>query len=244
MLQEKQVESKPKILIVDDSEESRGVVKSSLQGLGSFIEASDLKEARIATNGRDYDLILLDLFLPDGDGIEFYAELKENEKASSNSVIFISVADEIERKVEGFMLGGSDYIVKPFNPDELRARVKAHLDRHKLLKEPQKVVQLGNLKLNLTSGKASLQTTLEERELALSRSEFKLLEWFAVHSGRILFNDELVAKLNTYAKIPTTYASLRDTVESLSNKLLDCSYKIESVFDIGYRIISRYHLSS
>jgi two-component system sensor histidine kinase/response regulator len=121
----------PKILIVDDQTANRLMLKNVLAKANpdyEFLEAASGGQGlEILKGGGAADIILLDVMMPDMDGFEVCSRLKSDPKASSVPVIFITALEKTEDKVKGFQAGGADYITKPINPEEARARIAAHL---------------------------------------------------------------------------------------------------------------------
>ncbi len=120
------------ILIVDDNPENLDVLIQLLKKTGSDIRiALSGEEALDRIELIDPDIILLDIMMPGLDGFETCRRLKENETVKGIPVLFISALTEIANKIKGFRAGGSDYITKPFNEEEVLARLNAHLTIHK-----------------------------------------------------------------------------------------------------------------
>ena len=119
------------ILIVDDEKALSRMVEGVLQKEGFFriYTAADCKSAELLTAENEFQMILLDVMLPDGDGFSLYKVMRETEKNRNTPVIFLSARDEDYARLKGLGLGADDYITKPFLPEELILRVKAVLKR-------------------------------------------------------------------------------------------------------------------
>ncbi len=135
---EEKISEKSLILIVDDNPQN-------IQVLGNIIENGDY-ELAIATNGEDAldllqvekpDLVLLDIMMPEMDGYEVCKKIKENKKTKDIPVIFLTAKRELDDLIKAFNVGGVDYVTKPFNADELLARVKTHVELKKAREEIQ-----------------------------------------------------------------------------------------------------------
>jgi DNA-binding response OmpR family regulator len=134
-----------KILVVDDSELVRTNLAEILSGEHEVLQANDGDAAvSIARNGDRPDLILLDIHLPGKDGYEVCSGLKETPETAEIPVIFITSLSSEKERVRGFLAGADDYIVKPFYPEELLARIRLHLDSRKA---KDQAVELEKLKL-------------------------------------------------------------------------------------------------
>src|ERR1022692_2951042 len=131
------------------------------------------------------DLIVLDVMLPGQDGFELCRRIRRGGRLERTPVIFLTArSDEVDR-VLGLEIGGDDYITKPFSPRELVARVKAHLRRAERDEEEDTAVEAGPFKLD----RGAHRVFLRERELNLTSTEYKLLEFFLTHAGRAYSRD-------------------------------------------------------
>jgi DNA-binding response OmpR family regulator len=133
------------------------------------------------------DLILLDVMLPDVDGFELCRQIRASGLLSRTPVLFLTArSDEVDR-VLGLEIGGDEYMTKPFSPRELVARVKAHLRRGEMDTEPASS-EIGPFRLDRTAHRVFVR----DRELALTSTEFNLLEFFLTHPGRAYSRDQLL----------------------------------------------------
>lgn len=133
------------------------------------------------------DLIVLDVMLPDVDGFELCRQIRQSAQLGRTPVLFLTArSDEVDR-VLGLEIGGDDYMTKPFSPRELIARVKAHLRREDMDSEPA-VMETGPFRLEPTARRVFLAG----RELALTSTEFNLLEFFLTHPGRAYSREQLL----------------------------------------------------
>jgi two-component system phosphate regulon response regulator PhoB len=132
-------------------------------------------------------LVVLDVMLPDADGFELCRQIRQSAVLSRTPVLFLTArSDEVDR-VLGLEIGGDDYMTKPFSPRELIARVKAHLRREDMDGEPA-AMEIGPFRLDRTGRRVFLAG----RELALTSTEFNLLEFFVTHPGRAYSRDQLL----------------------------------------------------
>jgi DNA-binding response OmpR family regulator len=133
------------------------------------------------------DLILLDVMLPEMDGFELCRQIRKSDVLARTPVLFLTArSDEVDR-VLGLEIGGDDYMTKPFSTRELIARVKAHLRRGEMELTPP-FLEIGPFRLDRTAHRVFLA----ERELALTSTEFNLLEFFLTHVGRAYSRDQLL----------------------------------------------------
>src|SRR5687768_6524265 len=124
-------EQQETILAVEDAPDFQLMIRASLERHYVVTVVSTLEQARARLARQSYNLLLLDVNLPDGDGFAFCADLRAHEATQSLPVIFLTARSELEDKLRGFSLGADDYIVKPFQGLELRARVEAKLARER-----------------------------------------------------------------------------------------------------------------
>src|SRR5579872_5597326 len=136
------------------------------------------------------DLILLDIMLPDVDGFELCRQIRNSSSLARTPILLLTArSDEVDR-VLGLEIGGDDYMTKPFSPRELVARVKAHLRRIERDHEPAPT-ELGPFRLDATARRVFLR----DRELDLTSTEFKLMEFFLQHPGRAYSRDQLLEEV-------------------------------------------------
>ena len=136
------------------------------------------------------DLIVLDVMLPGDDGFELCRQIRQSPVLARTPVLFLTArSDEVDR-VLGLEIGGDDYMTKPFSPRELVARVKAHLRRGER-EEEASGIEVGPFKLD----RHAHRVFLRDRELALTSTEFKLLEFFLTHAGRAYSRDQLLEEV-------------------------------------------------
>lgn len=234
----------PTVLLVEDSDDFRAIVKASLKDTAEVVEVPDLKAARKSLEREAYDLILLDLGLPDGNGMEIVDHFKKSiGRVYDIPVIILSGVDEVDRMLHGFKVGVRDYITKPVRPSELKIRIEAHLKR--ILRERElgdlehRMLRVGELALDPSESKLSVETAAGARQESLDRLETILMQWLMQRTGRVVYKKDLDAKLKREG-FSQKERALHTTIDSLNRKLADTTYWVESIFDIGYRL-SMHH---
>jgi two-component system KDP operon response regulator KdpE len=173
----------PKILIVDDEAAIRRLLRTSLERAGyRLVEAANAREAMSAVQIDKPDAVLLDLGLPDRDGLELVPLIK----AAGPAIVVVSAREATEQKVTALDLGADDYVTKPFDTDEVLARVRAAL-RHRLAAESE-VVTAGDVVIDLTRRRV----TKAGEEVHLSPKEYGFLAELARHPGRVVTHAQLL----------------------------------------------------
>jgi two-component system, OmpR family, response regulator RegX3 len=196
------------------------------------VVARGAREALALAERSSFDLVLLDLALPDGDGRDVARELR---RRSNVPIIMLTARGEEVDRVVGLELGADDYVVKPFSAAEVIARMRAVLRRATQGDAPPDAIRIGGLELDLGARRA----TLDGGELALTRKEFDLLGELARHAGRVVTRDDLMARVwdeNWFGSTKT----LDVHIGSLRRKLSDdpvAPRLIETVRGVGFRLI-------
>lgn len=227
------------ILIIEDTSSVQILLKAALRGLGADLcFASTAEEARDLSQQRAFDLILLDITLPGQDGLEFFNEMQTEELWKSTPVIFLTGNVDVSTKVAAFALGADDYIVKPFNALELRARVEAKLKRAAARAEANHIVRKGDLQLDASTQRAYTLESGEPQAIRLTPREFKLLFHLARNEEHILSRAQLLDAV--WGDGSEVYDRTVDThLSSMRKKLGALARYIESVPGAGYRFSSR-----
>jgi len=177
-----------RISIVEDEAELASLIDYNLTRHGYETQVLNGSKGTLkALEQHKPDLVVLDVMLPDLDGFELCRQIRQSEVLARTPVLFLTArSDEVDR-VLGLEIGGDDYMTKPFSPRELIARVKAHLRREDMDVEPA-AMEIGPFRLDRTGRRVYLAG----RELALTSTEFNLLEFFVTHPGRAYSRDQLL----------------------------------------------------
>lgn len=218
-------------LVVEDQPEIREAVCMQLAASEVVVDAADTaQQALYKATTNQYSIILLDLNLPDGDGLTVCHELRQQSVRAP--VLILSVRDEVEDKVRGFETGADDYLTKPYSPLELMARVNALVRRG--TKQRTCIYKTRDLELQTRSRRV----TLHGQTIDLTRREFDLLQYMLEHIDDVVTREELWECVWGWDDYP-----LHNTIEvhiaRLREKLLDLKGKrIQTVRGVGYRLIS------
>lgn len=223
-------ENMQKILVVEDDKAlNNGIVLSLKQNDLNFSQAFTIKEAEEYTEKNEFDLIILDINLPDGSGLDFCTEIR---KKSSVPIIFLTANDMEIDVVTGFELGGDDYITKPFSLIILRARVLAILRRTKSSFQANRF-EIDDFVFNFEK----MEFKKNGREIVLSKTEQKLLKIMVVNKNNVLPRALLIEKIWTDGAEYVDENALSVTISRLRNKLEDNPNKseyIQTIYGIGY----------
>jgi len=219
------------ILLVDDEPAIRESLAFALRRDGFDVEqAGSLREARNLTEAAE--LVILDLVLPDGNGLEFLRSLRSR---SDVPVIVLTSRDEETDRVVGLELGADDYVIKPFSPREVAARVRAVLRRASKAAQPEEQpVRAGALSLDASTRKAAIA----DRELLLSRTEFNLLSLFLRSPGRVFERSQILDSV-WGSEVVVGDRTVDVHVKALRRKIEEAGgdpRMLETVRGVGYRL--------
>lgn len=222
----------PSILILEDSEDNFTLIKHALEPMHALTWARSVTQAKELFK-EHFDILLVDIGLPDGDGYEFCDWIRSKKGNWNVPVIFISGQVTVENRIAGYLVGGDDYICKPFNVIELKARVEAKLRRAKA--SSALCIEIDGLIIDLKSQRAKLMESGVAKEVDLTPIEFKILSLLASEIGRVFTRDEILDKVwgnNVYV----FHRSVDTHVSKLRRKLIKQGKLIQSVHSLGYKI--------
>ncbi|WP_461613875.1 response regulator transcription factor [Clostridium sp. Marseille-QA1073] len=218
-----------KVLVVDDDKNICEVIKMYLESSGYSIKiANDGKEAQEVFLSFKPDLVILDVMLPYVDGIDV---LKWIRKDSETPVIMVTAKGETFDKVLGLELGADDYIVKPFEPKELIARVKAVLRRYTMETENKETINYDSLVIDANS----YSVVYKNEEVKMPPKEFELLYYLASNKNRVFTREQLLCEVWGYdypgdsRTVDVHIKRLREKIEGGIN------WQIETVWGVGYK---------
>ena len=218
-----------RILVVDDDAHIRELVRVFLQNDGfEVVEAADGLQALSQLDTAKADLAIIDLMMPNMDGWELCQELKAS---FDIPVLMLTAKGETSQKLKGFQLGTDDYLVKPFEPLELVARVKALLKRYRI--ESSHTIQLGDLTLD----RKTFQVQDGGESLNLPLKEFELLFKLASYPGRTFSREQLIEDIWGY-DFHGNDRTLDVHISRLRERFPDenHSFKITTIRGLGYRL--------
>jgi DNA-binding response OmpR family regulator len=221
-----------KILIVDDDEALSDITGEMLESYGyEVFKAGSAEEAFALLTDNRYDLIILDINLPDGTGFDVCEELRE---VSSVPVVFASARTSVDDKVVGFEKGADDYIPKPYSMKELLVRVNAIIRRTYGSSEAEEKVEFGDVVVNMSSR----SVTKGGKAVSLSLKEFDLLAFLCRNKGEAIEKDKLISEVwGAFSEVDNSTLTVH--IRWLREKLEDNPSKpehIKTVFKVGYII--------
>jgi two-component system phosphate regulon response regulator PhoB len=221
-----------KILVIEDEPDIRKTLEYNLSREGYEVAVSGtLQEAKKLLEP-SLSLLVLDLMLPDGSGLDLCREIKKNSLLSSIPIIILTAKDDEVDRVVGFELGADDYVTKPFSVRELILRVKAVLKRGEINKPELVEVerQFGDLSIDVDSHEVHVNNEL----VVLTALEFKLLKQLVDRRGRVQSRDQLLSDVWGYSSEVTT-RTVDTHIKRLREKLGPMGKYVQTIRGIGYK---------
>ena len=186
-----------RLLLIEDSQRLRSTLTKGLSRAGYAVDAAgDGREGLWLATENDYDVIVLDLMLPEIDGLTLLRTLRE--RGRSAHVLILSAKDMVEDRIQGLSLGADDYLVKPFSFDELCARLQALVRRSYRAKNPR--IRAGALEINT----AARQVAYAGREVKLTPREYSMLEVLVLRAGEVVSRESLWEHLYSFDSTATS----------------------------------------
>lgn len=220
-----------KILIIEDEKElSRSIITYLKQENYLCEVATDFKTAMDKTESFDYDCILLDISLPDGNGLTVLKELKENKK--TDGVIIISAKNSIDDRIAGLNLGADDYLSKPFHLSELSARISAVIRRRRF--DGNKVIVINEITIDTIAKLVAVNNA----PLDLTRKEYDLLLYLVSNKNRVISKNAIAESISgdgadLYDNFDFIYAHMKNLKKKLT--AAGCEDYIKSIYGMGYK---------
>jgi DNA-binding response OmpR family regulator len=221
------------VLLVDDAKETYQMVQQGLVGtFFNLVWVKTLSGGRKKISKNAFDFLLLDIGLPDGNGLDFCYEVQRS--YPHLPIFLISSNHDLSKKVLGFSVGADDFITKPFNPLELKARMEAQLRKVDFLKRSAEVLKWRDIEIERDQQEVRIYDGKAWKEVELTGLEFKLLTYFAKNSGHVIERSTILEKI--WGTCVHVYPRSVDThVSKLRRKLKPAGDLIESVHGAGYK---------
>ncbi|MCY0978473.1 response regulator transcription factor [Chryseobacterium wangxinyae] len=220
-----------KILIIEDESELAKSIAEYLSEENYLCEfAATYREAMNKIAVFQYDCILLDITLPDGNGLKILEELKKEQK--QDGVIIISAKNALDDKIRGLQIGADDYLTKPFHLSELTARIYSVIRRKQF--SSTNVVKQNELQIDLLSKTVAVNNKI----IVLTKKEFDLLIYFIGNKNRVISKSTLAEHLSgDFADMLENHDFVYAHVKNLKKKLYDagCDHYLKTVYGTGYK---------
>ena len=220
-----------KLLIIEDDTSLREIMQRALQGEGYIVEsAATYFDACDKIAGYSYDCIMLDIMLPDGNGLKLLEQIKKN--GNESRVIIISARDSLDDKITGLDLGADDYLAKPFYMAELSARIKSVMRRGS--GAVNNTMTAGNITLDL----GSRRINIDGKDVPLLKKEFDILLYFMQRPGHIVDKAVLAeAVWGDHIDMVDNFQFVYAQIKNLRKKLSEAgaNINIKAVYGFGYK---------
>lgn len=224
-----------KILVIEDEKALYESILAYFTGEGNICElATDFTSASEKIAMYHYDCILLDLGLPDGEGLELLIQLKSVNK--KDGVLIISARHSLDDRLAGLDLGADDYLVKPFHLSELKARVSAIVRRKNF--EGNNLITFNEIRVDV----AAMNITVNEQHVILTKKEFDLLVYFLSNKNKVVTKNAMAEHLwGDEMDLSDDFDFIYTHVKNLKKKLGEAGSKdyLRSVYGIGYKFSSQ-----
>ncbi len=220
-----------KILIVDDDKEIALLISDTLsdEGYECIVAANGEDTLALINDTPDISLILLDIMLPDIDGLEICRKIRNT---VSCPILFVTAKNRTYDTMLGFEMGADDYITKPFVAEELVARVKAHLRREKRsIQKKNKAMTVGSIHID----PESYEVTVKGKAVELSTREFQLLHYLFINAGKVVSKEQIFSAVwgTDFADIGTVAVNIKN----LRDKIDIGNRYIKTVWGVGYKLV-------
>jgi DNA-binding response OmpR family regulator len=223
----------PGILIIEDDADIAALISH-------YLERSHYSAEVISDGGRALsraretvpDLVILDLMLPGLNGIEVCRALRADTRTATVPIIMLTARGEESERILGLDVGADDYVVKPFSPNELMARVRALLRRAAPAESKERVLHCGPIRLDI----ARHTVSIDGEDVRLTAKEFLLLQYLMEHRGRVLSRDRLLSDVWDY-RYPGATRTVDVHVRRLREKLPFLERALVTVQQFGYKLV-------
>jgi DNA-binding response OmpR family regulator len=224
-----------KLLFVEDNKQLVEDVSAFLRENGFVTEtALNFEEAENKIGIYEYDLIILDLGLPDGDGLDLIPIIQK--KQPETAILILTAKDELDNKVKGLEMGADDYITKPFHKSELNARIRSILRRK--YSGGNNLLVIGDLSIDLNA----MQVKANQQLLKLTRKEYDLLLFLVYNKNRLITKENLAEHLwGDHIDQADNFDFIYNHIKNLRRKIKHAGGKdyIRSMYGVGYKFVTK-----
>ncbi|MBO6213564.1 response regulator transcription factor [Algoriella sp.] len=222
-----------KILVVEDEIKLQETIVEFLENEKMIVESADnFQQALDKIISFDYDCILLDMMLPDGDGMTILKELKKLQKKTS--VIILSAKDSVDDKVEGLLVGADDYLAKPFHFAELLARIKVAFRKNQ--QHGEDIISYKNISIYPDDRRV----LVNQNEIKLNRKEYDLLFYFMLRPERVFQKTMLAESVwGDHIEMADNLDFIYSQIKNIRKKLKEAGSEadFQAVYGIGYKLV-------
>lgn len=227
------------VLVIEDDPDLGQILTEVIEGIPAQVHlVPSMTRAREELERGRYSLVLMDILLPDGDGLKLYAQLREKGVLEETPFIFLTGRNETRDKILAFQLGAEDFLVKPIDMGELKARLESKLKKRKggtAKAAEETLIKKGDLRINTVNQKAFIECAVNDvRELPLTFSEFKLLNVLIHHEGNVMSREQLLTSV-WGPNVTVVDRTVDKHISSLRQKMDPRSHYIQTVAKSGYR---------
>lgn len=225
---------KHKILCIEDELTTQALLVATFKEY-DVVCVSSIKEAEKHLLKQSFSALLIDIQLPDGDGLRFLTQLVQDEKYFKIPIMILSSHTEISNKVMAFTFGAEDFITKPFDPVELNARVSAKIRRRQLELDLAKTRKIENVLIDFDRQKVFFINNATEKDLGLTSIEIKILTLLTKRLEQVYSREQIMD--NVWGETFITDRTVDSHVAHLRQKIEKTQLQIETVKNFGYRAV-------
>lgn len=227
---------KPRILCVEDDPTMQTLISGSLRDY-AVVMTTNLGDAENQLRSGAFDALILDILLPDGDGLQFWSKLSAETAFARLPVLFLTGKNETSSKVQAFSAGADDFITKPFDPLELQARLGRRLKAKASAKDGETLRKVGNLEIDLTRQSVVLHLDGKSRDLFLTAIELKILTLFSKNLDQVYSRAQMLEQV--WGSSHVSDRTVDSHIAHLRAKISESSVEIQTVKNLGYRLIKK-----
>lgn len=219
------------MLVLEDARDTQLIIQSVLSGEFELIFIDQIAQISEDLLSQPISLFLLDVMLPDGESWSLCEKIRANSLHKETPILFLTSKEAITDKLRAFSIGADDYVTKPFNPLELKARVELRLKKNE---DTSNVIRLGPVEVNRLTKRACILEGSKKRKVELTKTEYRLLVYFISNRSHALSRDQILSAVwgESYVFDRTVDAH----ISKLRKKLSPYSDMIQSVHGEGYRM--------
>ncbi len=222
-----------KLLLVEDNIFLANDMRHFLVNNGFVVEhVVTLQEGIDKVNIYDYDIVIIDIGLPDGSGLDLIKQMKSSK--INSGILIVTAKNAIEDKVRGLDLGADDYITKPFHKSELNARIRSILRRKKF--NNSNIITINELKIDVLAA----QAFVHEEPITLTKKEYDLLLYFMYNQNKVLTKESIAEHLwGDQIDQADTFDFIYNHIKNLRKKIINAGGKdyIKSMYGMGYKFL-------